>query len=71
MDDATVEEFIVGTRPDLEGLPGQLIRLGSGRDYRDKIQLIKQAENASKLDKLDVTKLKPNAEGGLITMLGE
>ena len=70
MDDATVEDFIVGSGG-TEGLSGQLTRLGSGRDYRDKIQLIKQAENASKLDKLDVTKLKPNAEGGLITMLGE
>ena len=30
MDDAEVEQFIIGSRPDIEGISGQLLRLGSG-----------------------------------------
>ena len=70
MDDATIEDFIIGSGG-TEGIEGQLIRLGSGRDYAGKIKMIKDAENMRTLDKLDVDKMKPNAEGGLITMLGE
>ena len=67
MDDATVEEFIIGTRPDIEGIQGQLLRLGSGRDYAGKIDMMKKADNMRKLDNLDVKDLKPNAMGGRIT----
>ena len=70
MDDATVEDFIIGSG-DTAGIEGQLIRLGSGRDYKGKIEMIKEADNRRKLNALDVSKMKPNAEGGLITMLGE
>jgi hypothetical protein len=66
MDDAMVEEFIVGTRPDIEGIQGQLLRLGSGRDYKGKLEMIKEADNIRKLEGLDVSKMKPNAEGGRI-----
>ena len=69
MDDVEIEQFIVGTSPDIEGLSGQLIRLGSGRDYKDKLQMIKEADNVRKLDALDVDKMKPNAEGGRIKMM--
>ena len=70
MDDATVEDFIIGGGG-TEGIQGQLIRLGSGRDYAGKVEMMKKADNMRKLDALDVDKMKPNAEGGLITMLGE
>ncbi len=82
MDDAQVEDFIVGDAEDMAGLgkfglgnlQGQLIRLGSGRDYAGKIEAIKKLENAKKLNTLDVTEemiRKPNAAGGLAKMLGE
>ena len=79
MDDETIEAFIVGDAADaagqgkygLDNIQGQLIRLGSGRDYAGKIEMMKKADNMRKLDKLDVDKMKPNANGGLITMLGE
>jgi len=48
--------------------------LGSGRDYKAKIEAIKKLEDAQKLDTLNVTEemiRKPNAFGGLQTMLGE
>ena len=69
MSDTEIEEFIVGSRPDIEGLSGQLLRLGSGRDYAGKIQMMKEADNVRKLEALDVTDdmiRKPNAEGGRI-----
>ena len=66
MDDATVEDFIVGSGG-TEGIQGQLIRLGSGRDYAGKIEMMKKADNMRKLDALDIDKMKPNAEGGRIT----
>ena len=52
-------------------MSGQLIRLGSGRDYAAKIKMIKEAENVKKLENLDVKDRKPNALGGIQTMLGE
>jgi hypothetical protein len=73
MDDATVEDFIIGGGG-TEGIQGQLIRLGSGRDYAGKLEMMKKADNMRKLDNLDVTEemiRKPNAAGGIITMLGE
>jgi ATP-dependent protease HslVU (ClpYQ) peptidase subunit len=70
MDDATVEDFIIGSG-DTAGIEGQLIRLGSGRDYAGKIEMMKRLERNKALRDLDVSKMKPNAEGGLITMLGE
>jgi hypothetical protein len=42
MDDATVEDFIIGSG-DTEGIQGQLIRLGSGRDYAGKLEMIKES----------------------------
>ena len=49
-------------------------RLGSGRDYKGKIDMINQAERNRKLADLEVTeemKRKPNASGGLANLLGE
>ena len=79
MDDTEIEEFIIGDAVDSAGqakfglgdMSGQLIRLGSGRDYAAKIKMIKEAENAKKLENLDVKDRKPNALGGIQTMLGE
>ena len=82
MDDETIEAFIVGDAADVAGqgkygldnIQGQLIRLGSGRDYQGKIEAMRRLENAQKLDALDVTEemiRKPNSSGGLQTMLGE
>ena len=73
MDDATVEDFIIGS-DGTEGIAGQLIRLGSGRDYKGKLEMIKEAGEKRKLFDLNVTdemKRKPNASGGIQTMLGE
>ena len=73
MDDATVEDFIIGSEG-TEGIAGQLIRLGSGRDYKGKLEMMKKLDNVKKLDNLDVTEemiRKPNAKGGIQTMLGE
>jgi len=68
MDDVEIEDFIVGSG-DTAGIEGQLIRLGSGRDYAGKIEMMKKADQMRKLDSLDVTEemiRKPNAEGGRI-----
>jgi len=68
MDDATVENFIIGSGG-TEGIEGQLIRLGSGRDYAGKIEMMKRLERNKALRDLDVTDemiRKPNAEGGRI-----
>ena len=43
MDDAEIEDFIRGSDGS-EGLVGELIRLGSGRDYKGKIEMIKKSE---------------------------
>ena len=82
MDDETVEAFIRGDAADaagqgkfgLDNMQGQLIRLGSGRDYAGKLEMMKKLDNVKKLDNLDVTEemiRKPNAFGGIQTMLGE
>ena len=70
MDDAEIEDFIIGS-DGTEGLIGELIRLGSGRDYAGKIEMIKRAENMRKLDDLEVTDKmirKPNADGGIMRL---
>jgi len=68
MDDAQIEDFIRGSDGS-EGLIGELIRLGSGRDYAGKIEMIKRANEMRKLDNLEVTDdmiRKPNADGGIM-----
>ena len=70
MDDTEIENFIIGS-DGTEGLIGELIRLGSGRDYKGKIDMIKRAENVRKLDDLEVTESmirKPNADGGIMRL---
>ena len=70
MDDAQIEDFIRGSDGS-EGLIGELIRLGSGRDYAGKIDMMKRAQEMRKLDNLEVTddmKRKPNAEGGIMRL---
>ena len=70
MDDAQIEDFIRGS-DGTEGLIGELIRLGSGRDYAGKLEMIKRAENMRKLDNLEVTEdmiRKPNADGGIMRL---
>ena len=74
MDDTEIEEFIIGTRPDIEGIQGQLLRLGSGRDYKGKLDMMREASQKRKLADLEVTEemiRKPNASGGLANLLGE
>ena len=82
MDDETIEAFIRGDAEDAAGLgkfglgniQGQLIRLGSGRDYAGKIEAFKRLERNKALKDLEVTEdmqRKPNASGGIQTMLGE
>ena len=71
--DAEIEEFIIGDEG-IDDIQGQLIRLGSGRDYAGKIEMIKNLERNKALRDLDVTdemKRKPNASGGLAKLLGE
>ena len=63
-----IEEFILGADDDVIG---NLIRLGSGRDYKGKIDMLKKIEKANRLRDFDVTGRKPNASGGLAGMLGE
>ena len=66
MDDAEIEDFIRGSDGS-EGLIGELIRLGSGRDYAGKIEMMKKADEMRKLDNLEITEdmiRKPNADGG-------
>jgi hypothetical protein len=70
MDDATVEEFIVGTTPDIEGLTGQLTRLGSGRDYAGKLEMMKKADQVKKLQDFNIKNVTKNAEGGRIGFSG-
>ena len=73
MDDATVEDFIIGS-DGTEGIQGQLLRLGSGRDYKGKLDMMKEADQRRKLSDLEITEemiRKPNASGGLAKLLGE
>ena len=65
MDDAEIEDFIVSSG-DSAGIEGQLIRLGSGRDYAGKIDMMKQADEIRKLENFDVEGVSKNAEGGRI-----
>jgi len=65
MDDAEIEDFIVGS-DGTEGITGQLIRLGSGREYESLMDLKKQADNVRKLEDFDVDGVSKNAEGGRI-----
>ena len=71
MDDEMVEDFIIGGTEATEGLAGQLTRLGSGRDYAGKIEIMKKLDDIENLKNLNVKDRKPNASGGLQTMLGE
>ena len=73
MDDTEIEKFIIGS-DGTEGIQGQLIRLGSGRDYKAKIDMINEANKNRKLADLEVTDemvRKPNASGGIAKLLGE
>ena len=70
MDDAQIEDFIRGSDGS-EGLIGELIRLGSGRDYAGKLEMMKRADEMRKLDNLEVTDdmiRKPNADGGIMRL---
>jgi len=70
MDDTEIEAFIKGS-DGTEGMIGELIRLGSGRDYAGKLEMIKRSENMRKLDNLEVTEdmiRKPNADGGIMRL---
>ena len=75
MDDAEIEKFIIGSADEgTAGIQGQLIRLGSGRGYKAKMNLLEEANRNRKLSDLEVTeemKRKPNASGGLAKLLGE
>ena len=70
MDDEEIEAFIIGSDGS-EGLVGELIRLGSGRDYKGKLEMIKRSEEMKKLRDLEVTDdmiRKPNADGGIMRL---
>jgi len=60
-----IESFIVGSG-DISGIEGQLIRLGSGRDYKGKLDMMKEADNVRKLENFDIDGVSKNAEGGRI-----
>ena len=65
MGDAEIEKFIVGDSG-TEGIAGQLIRLGSGREYQNLIKMSKEADQIRKLDDFDIDGVSKNAEGGRI-----
>ena len=65
MDDTEIEKFIVGDSG-TEGIEGQLIRLGSGREYENLIKMKKEADQIRKLDDFDIEDVSKNAEGGRI-----
>jgi len=64
-----LEAFVVGSG-DTAGIEGQLIRLGSGRDYKNKIEMIEESNNLRKLKDFDVDGVSKNAEGGRIGFSG-
>ncbi len=64
-----LEAFVVGSG-DTAGIEGQLIRLGSGRDYKNKIEMIEEANNIRKLKDFDIEGVSKNAEGGRIGFSG-
>ena len=65
MDDTEIEKFIVGDSG-TKGIEGQLIRLGSGREYENLIKMSKEANQIRKLDDFDIEDVSKNAEGGRI-----
>jgi len=65
MDDAEIEDFIIGGKGS-EGIEGQLIRLGSGREYESLMDIKKQADNVRKLEDFNIDGVSKNAEGGRI-----
>jgi len=69
MDDTEIEKFIVGDSG-TEGIEGQLIRLGSGREYENLIKMSKEADQIRKLDDFDIDGVSKNAEGGRIGFSG-
>jgi hypothetical protein len=69
MDDTEIEKFIVGDSG-TEGIEGQLIRLGSGREYENLIKMSKEADQIRKLDDFDIEDVSKNAEGGRIGFSG-
>jgi hypothetical protein len=68
MDDAEIEDLI--TASDTGDIYGQLIRLGSGRDYKGKIDMIKKFEQQDLLRSLDVEKATKHADGGRVPLAG-
>ena len=64
-----LEAFVVGSG-DTAGIEGQLIRLGSGRDYKNKLEMIEEANNTRKLQNFDIEGVSKNAEGGRIGFSG-
>ena len=64
-----IEDFVVGSG-DISGIEGQLIRLGSGRDYKNKLDMIEEANNVRKLENFDIEGVSKNAEGGRIELKG-
>ena len=64
-----IEDFVVGSG-DISGIEGQLIRLGSGRDYKGKLDMMKEADNVRKLENFDIDGVSKNAEGGRIGFSG-
>jgi hypothetical protein len=64
-----LEAFVVGSG-DTAGIEGQLIRLGSGRDYKNKIEMIEESNNLRKLKDFDIDGVSKNAEGGRIGFSG-
>ena len=64
-----LETFVVGSG-DTAGIEGQLIRLGSGRDYKNKIEMIEESNNLKKLKDFDIDGVSKNAEGGRIGFSG-
>jgi len=69
MDDAEIEDFIIGGKGS-EGIEGQLIRLGSGREYKNLINMKKEADQIRKLDDFNIEDVSKNAEGGRIGFSG-
>ena len=69
MDDTEIEKFIIGDSG-TEGIEGQLIRLGSGREYENLIKMKKEADQIRKLDDFDIEDVSKNAEGGRIGFSG-
>jgi len=64
-----LEAFVVGSG-DTAGIEGQLIRLGSGRDYKNKLDMIEEANNIRKLKDFDIEDVSKNAKGGRIGFSG-